>query len=137
MVLASVYQPLDQQKQEIRLLRISPSTEIQSPIHCSISLVSLKDDPPPSYQALLYMWGDPELTAEINIEGTGGPTTIGPNLSVTLQCMRHASDDIMLWVDALCINQNDNHERGTPGPHDVFDLQQRRRSHCLAWRGGR
>ena len=111
MTLSKLYRPLDPQSQQIRLLRIFPSSELKAPIHCSIFTAGLRDDPPPIYRALSYVWGDPKLTAEINIEGTEGPTTIGLNLSLAIRYMRHDSDDVVLWADALCINQNDIQER--------------------------
>lgn len=108
---SQIYRPLDPQSQQIRLLRIFPSSELEAPIYCSIFEADLKDDPPPIYRALSYAWGDPKLTAEINIEGNEAPTTIGPNLSLAIRYIRHDSDDVVLWADALCINQNDIQER--------------------------
>ena len=105
------YRPLDSQSQQIRLLRILPSTEFDAPLHCSIAIASLEADPPPVYQALSYVWGDLEQNAEINIEGTDGPTTIGLNLSLAIRYIRHDSNIVVLWVDALCINQEDCQER--------------------------
>lgn len=105
------YRPLDAQSQQIRLLRILPSTEFEAPLHCSISVASLRADPPPIYQALSYVWGDPGQNAEINIEGTDRPTTIGLNLSLAIRYIRHNSDVVVLWADALCINQEDPQER--------------------------
>ena len=108
---SELYRPLDPQSQQIRLLRLFPSTQLDAPIHCSIFKAGLRDDPPPIYRALSYVWGDPKLTAEINIEGTEGPTTIGLNLSLAIRYIRHDSDDVVLWADALCINQDDSQER--------------------------
>ena len=108
---SKVYRPLDPQSRQIRLLRISPSSELEAPIHCSLFTADLNDDPPPIYRALSYAWGDPKLTAEINVQGTDGPTTIGLNLSLAIRYIRHDSDDVVLWADALCINQNDVQER--------------------------
>lgn len=112
MALSELYQPLNPQRQEIRLLRILPSTELKAPVHCSIFTASLRDDPPPIYQALSYVWGDPKLTDEITIQGTEGPTTVGLSLSLAIRYIRHDRNDVVLWADALCINQNDIHERG-------------------------
>lgn len=112
MTLSELYQPLDSQRREIRLLRILPSTELKAPVHCCIFTASLTDDPPPIYQALSYAWGDPKLTDEITIQGTEGPTTVGLSLSLAIRYIRHDSNDVVLWADALCINQNDIQERG-------------------------
>ena len=108
---SKIYRPLDPQSRQIRLLRISPSSDLEAPIHCSLFKADLNDDPPPIYRALSYAWGDPKLTAEINIEGTEGPTSIGMNLSLAIRYIRRDGDDVVLWADALCINQNDVQER--------------------------
>lgn len=108
---SKVYRPLDPQSRQIRLLRIFPSSQLEAPIHCSLFKADLNDNPPPIYRALSYVWGDPKLTAEINIEGTEGPTTTGLNLSLAIRYLRHDGDDVVLWADALCINQNDVQER--------------------------
>ena len=112
MTLSNIYQTLNLQRREIRLLRIFPSIELNASIQCSIFTISLEDDPALSYQALSYVWGDSKLTAEIYVEGTEGPTTIGLNLSLAIRYARHDSNDVVLWADALCINQNDVQERG-------------------------
>lgn len=49
------YRPLDLQSQQIRLLRILPLIEFEAPLHCSISVASLRADPSPIYQALSYV----------------------------------------------------------------------------------
>lgn len=127
------YRPLDPQSQQIRLLRILPSTEFDAPLHCSITVASLEADPPPIYQALSYVWGDLGQNAEVNIEGNDGPTTIGLNLSLALRYIRHDSDIVVLWADALCINQEDFQER----MHQVrtMGLVYSRAKEVIAWLG--
>jgi hypothetical protein len=36
---------------------------------------------------------------------------IGPNLETALRHIRHHEEDRIFWIDAICINQNDEKER--------------------------
>lgn len=66
-------------------------------------MVSLNDDP--SYTALSYTWG-PNIDLQI-IRINDQDVGIRSNLEAAL---RHIQDDkhpVTLWVDAICINQND------------------------------
>ena len=62
------------------------------------------------YDALSYTWGsedDPKHTITLNNQ----PFDIGTNLFNALISLRSAKCPKLLWVDALCINQNDDAER--------------------------
>jgi hypothetical protein len=56
------------------------------------------------YTAISYMWGSPEDTKTITINGM--PITIGENLAATLDCLRSSLVD-KVWIDAVCINHDD------------------------------
>ncbi|KAI0528336.1 heterokaryon incompatibility protein-domain-containing protein [Xylaria digitata] len=60
------------------------------------------------YTAISYMWGSPEDTKTITINGI--PVTIGQNLAAALKCLRSSLVN-KVWVDAVCINQDDADER--------------------------
>ncbi|KAI1144792.1 heterokaryon incompatibility protein-domain-containing protein [Nemania diffusa] len=60
------------------------------------------------YTAISYMWGSPEDTETITMNGM--PVTVGKNLAAALKCLRSSFMD-KIWVDAVCINQNDADER--------------------------
>jgi hypothetical protein len=62
----------------------------------------------PRYEALSYEWGSPTFTKALEIEGAKLP--IGENLHGALVHTRLGTDCI-LWIDAICINQNDLAER--------------------------
>ncbi|OAL00781.1 HET-domain-containing protein [Phaeosphaeriaceae sp. SRC1lsM3a] len=62
------------------------------------------------YEALSYEWGDPNgLKHTILINGQ--PIQVRDNLFHALACLRELSMFEPLWIDALCINQNDIRER--------------------------
>lgn len=97
------YKPLE--RNEIRLLRILPGT---SPvINCEIIHTSL--DNPQKYTAISYAWGDLEDTRCIILEGHEFPVT--ESLWQGLQRLRSSSTSVLLWADAVCINQRDTMER--------------------------
>jgi hypothetical protein len=64
------------------------------------------------FAALSYVWGN--LDSERNIILNGQPTVVGANLEAALRSIsveQQFNEDFKLWVDALCINQNDIEER--------------------------
>jgi len=172
----SLYRPLDENKDEIRLITLEPSARLPVPklrsqdiVRCkleNISLFSLRpeykefvssldsslkskrklmaewsrattdstisesmNDQPdthnhtPSsdcyrfawgdYAALSYVWGDETKTRTIFINGH--EIAVTQNLEEALRAFRSQSEfrsGFKLWVDAICINQRDNEERG-------------------------
>ncbi|KAN0110618.1 HET domain containing protein [Hyaloscypha variabilis] len=115
----------------VRLLNIHPDPS--STIHCSIQIADLDDSP--LYDALSYTWGDPRdpifqsITPEQyrrrhDIICDGCLISVTENLYHALQRLRSlkrngisTKDGIVLqnyvWIDALCINQADDAERGS------------------------
>jgi hypothetical protein len=71
---------------------------------------------PRPYFALSYCWGDPRVTERIRLgEGTVIVTaSLVRGLRVVrklLHSMDRSVKSVKLWVDAVCINQNDARER--------------------------
>lgn len=93
---------------EFRLLTLLPfESSEKGIIHCELRTESLIE--PPSYLALSYCWGSPDQTAVINVNGEKVDVTT--NLHAALSSLRRRKLNTV-WVDALCINQNDTFERG-------------------------
>jgi hypothetical protein len=107
-----MYSLLSEERKEIRLLQISPSSELDDPIVCSFRTVELDHTPP--YRALSYMWGDPTITEEITINNF--PCQVTVNLFVALRRLRTFRFKSPFWVDAVCINQNDLREKSQQIP---------------------
>jgi len=61
------------------------------------------------YQSLSYVWGSDRRTHEIVT--ADGIVNITKSLSNALHGLRRKDKAITLWVDALCINQEDNNEK--------------------------
>ncbi|KAK2603546.1 hypothetical protein QQS21_004315, partial [Conoideocrella luteorostrata] len=91
----------------IRILTLSPSQDPTDPILVSLSVASLADEQ--SYEALSYCWGDSAHRRLIFCDGKPFPVT--ENLESALRHLRLAEIERVLWVDAICINQDDVSER--------------------------
>ena len=104
----AVYHPLDAKAQEIRLLVLETSTAEQS-VYCSLHVVSLLSDPKPQYETVSYAWGDTSLRSTIFVSGRSKNVPAGPGR--VLQRMRLATKSRVLWIDAICIDQDNLSER--------------------------
>jgi len=62
-----------------------------------------------SYDCLSYVWGSPEATTIIFLDGGALPLTA--NLELALKSVQQDDLDRLIWVDAICINQQDQEER--------------------------
>lgn len=92
-----------------RSMRILPpeSTDGSDIISCRLGVVSL--DESPKYRALSYVWGDPSVTKPILVDDT--TVQVRMNLWTFLDQMRNEQYWDALWIDALCINEDDLEER--------------------------
>ncbi|KAJ9647155.1 hypothetical protein H2199_002141 [Coniosporium tulheliwenetii] len=102
-----LYNKLDHDKAEIRILTIHPSWRLAAPRECTLSKASLSDKP--VYGALSYVWGDPSVTTPIIVNGVEVQVTT--NLDSALRHICQERFPLILWVDAICINQEDLAER--------------------------
>lgn len=66
--------------------------------------------PQKDYTCLSYCWETTERTAAILCDGYRFPVT--KNLLKALQNLRKPTTDIRIWIDQICINQDDPQERG-------------------------
>jgi hypothetical protein len=111
-------QPLNPQRNEIRLLRFVLDETLSPPrpphdgrIECSMEVASI-DDKSLEYWALSYCWGPPDFDYEVICNGY--PIPITRNLSLALLSMRRRVPATMaIWADQLCINQSDLDERAS------------------------
>ena len=83
-----------------------PSAE-SAEVACTVSHVSLGEVPP--YIALSYAWGDVDYKHAIQLNGL--PFLVPGNLEVALRHLRLPRETRTLWIDFLCIDQDNEVER--------------------------
>ncbi|KAL8783698.1 MAG: hypothetical protein Q9213_004437 [Squamulea squamosa] len=126
---ANAYTPLPQTPKAIRVVALLPAPSKTAAIDCVLSNDSLLNNP--QFEALSYTWGDPAHTRDISVNGKSFAVT--ENLFVALQHLRSTSFPRILWIDALCINQNDIPERNqqVQQMRDIY----KQASEVLIWLG--
>jgi len=164
---ATSYSPLDDERDEIRLISLFPCAAESDLVRCTVETVSLRaltpeyqsflsssgptvggkrnrmklwaevqpriesvDVTPDSvhkqtptklpyrfvwgdYAALSYVWGDPGMTRRIIVNDQ--EMLVGQNLESALRALSNIysfQDGFRLWIDGICINQQDYEERG-------------------------
>lgn len=90
----------------IRLLELEPGIWTD-PVSCHLFVTELDFAPP--YEALSYVWGDP--LSRIPILCNGRSLDITYNLHAAFRRVRLHDRPRILWVDAICINQQHLIER--------------------------
>ncbi len=106
------YTPLP--KGQIRLLRLLPHLNASSPIQCELFTHSLITTTTVAgtrpYETLSYVWGSPMKTRTIYINGRSF-LSITENLHAAISRLRDSTLPHVVWIDAVCINQEDIRER--------------------------
>ncbi|EAT82442.2 hypothetical protein SNOG_10107 [Parastagonospora nodorum SN15] len=105
-----VHSPLPDSETHIRLLEVLQGN-FEHHVVCVMSAWPLDSAPP--YSAISYTWGDPALTATITIDGRN--MVVGQNCEYALQqtfAIEKKKKEKYVWVDAVCIDQNNIQERG-------------------------
>jgi hypothetical protein len=99
------YRPLNAETDEIRLLRLKPGFGDDC-ISCEIVHVSMSNT---VFKALSYTWGDTTNMSWIKVDGCFLRCT--SNLHTALLHLRCTTEDLTLWVDAICIDQHNLEEQ--------------------------
>jgi hypothetical protein len=124
------YSPLKGPR-SFRLLRFISDCTNSEHIHCHFEEFDRGSDQCPQYTALSYAWGDVKTTAPITLNGRLSFVT--ENLREALVYLKRNCPNILLWVDALSINQEDPNERG----HQVSQMRAiySEASNVITWLG--
>ncbi|KAI0454981.1 heterokaryon incompatibility protein-domain-containing protein [Xylaria acuta] len=96
---------------EFRLLELLPGRADED-ICCVLTHESLLHHPP--YFAVSYTWGSPKSTGEVKLDGVGVP--VRDNLYQLLRHLRRLDSSLILWIDALCIDQSSIPEKNIQVP---------------------
>jgi hypothetical protein len=119
------YKPLNEISKELRLLFLRPGEEAE-PIECRLEVFSLlglevegnNRPKAPPFEAVSYEWGT-SGSALNSIKLQGEKTLVRRNLWLALAHLRSKVTTRILWVDALCVNQENLRERN----HQVSLMQ--------------
>ena len=103
------YPPIKQQK-ELRLLRIERG-EFDEPVRCGISTAVVDDA---DFEAVSYTWaeesGDSSECCRVFVNSVPFPVT--RNCERALKRVRERPLRAFVWIDAICIDQSNDAERG-------------------------
>jgi hypothetical protein len=101
-----MYATLQPANKEIRLLTVS-SGALNDDIECNLNVVSLNYDP--SYTALSYCWGNESLRGYITVDNH--KISAAQSLSKLFDICEAYKNDVVVWADAMYINQTDNEKK--------------------------
>lgn len=124
------YTPLNEELNEVRLLTLHEG-DFTAGVQVSIHTVPLMPENPPIYEALSYVWGSTENLTDIKVGNDCLAVT--RNLAKALPYLRYKDKPRTLWIDAICVNQQDLKERGhqVKNMADLYRLANR----VIVWLG--
>ncbi|KAL1590721.1 hypothetical protein WHR41_00699 [Cladosporium halotolerans] len=96
--------PLSDDHLQTRFLRIRRG-ESDTPLECTLFRSTLVGA---NYEALSYTWGTDERSNLVLVNGIHVGVT--KNLQAALLALRQLGKSCVVWIDALCINQEDANE---------------------------
>ncbi len=127
---SAIYEPLDFSRKEFRLLNLLPGEQLD-PVVCDLEVWCADRSQCRQYEALSYVWGGKPGPNTLVLRDQHTPVT--SNLDSALPHLRHKDHHRILWIDALCINQDDKQERD----HQVRQMRSiyESASRVVAWLG--
>lgn len=107
------YEILPDAGSSIRLATIQPG-KFNDRLELSLRTSPFTPENPPLYEALSYVWGS-EKDPQVLLVGSSthkGVLHVTQNLVGALRHLRREEEPRVVWIDAVCINQADNVEKG-------------------------
>lgn len=117
--LAYKYLPLDLTAEEVRLVVLQPSEDRSAPLTAFVAHEPMHGEIP--YGALSYTWGSALCTEVMTVNGQ--LMSITSNLDQALRDIRLQKGVLVIWIDAICIDQANEHERSRhiPRMQEIYD----------------
>jgi hypothetical protein len=103
-----IHCPLNAAKREIRILKLQRRTW-QAELQCDFVCFSIDDARTLPFEAISYTWGTEKPTENIIVNGCRLAVT--PTVSKHLRYRRSFFSEAYLWLDAVCIDQNNIQEK--------------------------
>jgi hypothetical protein len=101
-----VYVPLNEHRHTFRLALLYPG-KVPQAFRCSFFEVPF--EAAPNYIAVSYTWGDSTKTSAIWTNY--GCIKVTMSLDSVLRRLRHPKRFVVIWIDGICINQEDYEEK--------------------------
>lgn len=109
------YISLEDPEDCIRLLQLVPACDGKDGTLRGV-LKGFRRGVAPPYRPVSYTWGTQDASSDLLLQNAGESEwshfAIRPNLETLLKQIRSTLDSAFIWVDAICINQTDNLEKG-------------------------
>jgi hypothetical protein len=102
----------------IRLLKLSVGNADANDIDCELIETGIGPDQSEPYEAISWCWGKERWDKTIRIHQDGRPFSfkISPNLYSALKAFRRPDSPRTLWIDAICIDQENPYEKNHQVP---------------------
>lgn len=85
-----------------------------SKIRLDLHKEQFAEDSTKEFEALSYAWGSTKKLVDVYVGETGCQTIqVTRNLADALPYLRHQEKPRVLWIDAICVNQQDLGERSS------------------------
>ncbi|KAF4945222.1 hypothetical protein FGADI_12121 [Fusarium gaditjirri] len=106
------YGPLKTDRHEIRLIQLKAKTHEPNPSDCAlcVDLIHAERGHCQPYMALSYAWGRNNDQAPLRIRGR--QYYINKMVDAALRQLQEKDSDVFIWIDQICINQQDDVEKG-------------------------
>jgi hypothetical protein len=125
----------------LRILVLHPAKNGEDPLRCSLShctygeiianYVQLR------YNAISYTWGTDERSQPLLVDDDSpkgaSEVLITPHVKNMLHELRDKEDHVLLWIDAICLNQEDTEEKSVQVPR--MDYVYRLAGKVIVWLG--
>ncbi|KAJ5740799.1 heterokaryon incompatibility protein-domain-containing protein [Penicillium malachiteum] len=110
------YPSLQEPGNPTRMIRLMPHTRSDAPIECKLFNYNLLEGGGRAhmYEALSYCWQSNVRSETVRLNGI--PFSVTKNLHTALSYLRDRQLERILWIDAICINQDDSDEKSKQIP---------------------